>query len=81
MTARYDHGDAELAHHRVGPGCDRDGRDRRVFEQDRLDLERVHVVAAAYVHLADAAGDAQPPGLVDRTEVTGSEPSVGVERA
>ena len=76
----HDHGHADLAHHRVGPGDDRDRGDGGMLGEHRLDLHRVHVVAAADVHLLAPADEPQPALVVDPAEVARAHRAVGVER-
>ena len=72
--------DADLAHHVVGPGHDRDRGDVGVRRQHALDLDGVHVVPAAHVHLLAAADEPQAALVVDPTEVAGAHEPVGGER-
>ena len=53
---------------------------RGVLGEHGFDLHRVHVVAAAHVHLLVAADEAQPPGIVDPPEVARAHEAVGRER-
>ena len=48
--------------------------------QHALDLDRVHVVPAAHVHLLAPADEAEPALVVDPTEVAGAHETVGGER-
>ena len=79
-VARHDGRDADLAHHVVGAGHDRDRGDVGMRREHALDLDRVHVVAAAHVHLLAAADEAQPAAIVDPAEVAGAHEAVGGER-
>ncbi len=77
---RDDDRDTDLAHHVVGPGHDRDRRDVGMGREHALDLDRVDVVAAAYVHLLAATDEAQAAAVVDPAEVAGADEAVGSER-
>ncbi len=70
---------ADLAEHRIREPDHGDLGDRRVLGQHRLHLGGVHVVPAADVHLLEPADDAQVAVLVDRAEVAGVQPAVGVD--
>ena len=75
----HDERDADLAEHGIGYAQHRDLRDRRMLRQHALDLGRVHVVAAADVHLAAPPDERQVAALVEEAEIAGREPAVGAE--
>src|SRR5207244_697424 len=75
----HDEGDADLAEHRVGYAEDCDLRDRRVLGQHALDLARIHVVAAADVHLAAATHEREIGARVEGPEITRRQPTVRAE--
>ena len=70
----------DLAEARVGHADHRHLRDARVAQQEVLDLGRVRVEPADDEHVLDAADDAQVAVGVDRAEVAGVQPAVGVDR-
>ena len=76
-VARHDDGDADLAHHRVGPGDHRHVGHAGVGGQRGLDLGRVHVVAAADEHLLGPPGEAHQAVGLDAGQVAGPQPAVG----
>ena len=78
-VARDDGRDADLAHDVVGSGHHRDGGDVGMGRQHALDLDRIHVVTAPYVHLLAPAHESQPATIVDPTEVAGAHEAVGGE--
>ena len=80
-VTRDDDGDADLAHHIVGPRDDHACGDVRVRGQLRLDLHRVHVVATADVHLLRPSREPEQPALVELPEVAGAEPAAVEHRA
>ena len=71
---------ADLAHHVVGARHHRDRGDVGVRGEHAFDLDRVHVVAAAHVHLLAPADEAEPAAVVDPAEIPGAHESVGGER-
>ena len=80
--ARVEHDERhpDLAEAFVGDADHRDLRDPRVPQQQVLDLGRVRVEAADDEHVLDAPDDAQVAVGVERAEVAGVQPSVGVDR-
>ena len=75
---RHDEGGDELTPLLVGRSADRDVGHRRVLAQDRLDRFRPHVLAAGDDQVALASVDGDESLVVDRSEIAGREPAVGV---
>ena len=76
----HDDGDDALAPLLVGHPDHRGLGDRRVLEQDVLDLGGGDVLAAADDRVVGAALDEQVALVVEPAAVAGGEPAVGVER-
>ena len=68
--------DPDLAHHQIGLRNDRDRGHVGMVRQHRFDLDRIHVVAAADVHLLGAADEPKAALLVEPTEV--ARPDVAI---
>ena len=64
----------------VGHADHRGLRDAWMAQQQVLDLGRVRVEAADDEHVLDATDDAQVAVGVERAEIAGVQPSVGVDR-
>src|SRR5439155_7246323 len=75
-----DEGDADLADHGRGYSDHRDALDARMQREHVLHFERVHVVAAADVHLGDAPAQLEVAVVAETTEVAGEDPSVVGQR-
>ena len=79
--SRDDHdGHADLTHDVVGAGHDRERGEVGVGREHALDLNGIHVVTAAYVHLLAAPDEPEPAAVVDPTEIAGAHEAVGGER-
>src|SRR6516164_2250545 len=70
---------ADLSHPLVGDADHGGLGDGRVLHQEPLDLGRVGVEPADDEHVLLAADDLQVAAVVDRAEVTGVQPAVGVD--
>src|SRR5689334_3993165 len=77
--ARHDEGRDVLAARRVRDADDVRGGDRRVRDEDRLDLRRSDVDAGRLDDVLDPAEEVQRAVLVEPAEVAGVEEAVGVE--
>ena len=77
----HDERQAHLAEARVGHPHHRHPADRGVGEEQVLDLGRVRVEAADDEHVFLAPDDAEAAALVERAEVAGVQPTIGVDRA
>ena len=51
-----------------------------MLTQTILDLDGIHVVATAYVHLGAATGEMEIAAGIEESEISGEEPTVGVDR-
>jgi len=78
--AQRDEGAGAFSQPRVGIADQRGREHRRVLEQQVLDLDDRHVLAAADDDVLDAAVDADVALVVQIGEVAGVEPPAGVER-
>src|SRR5215468_8274536 len=65
---------------RVGPADDGHVRNRRVAEQDGLQLGRRHLVSLVLDQFLDPVGHVEPPAGVGGDDVAGVDPSAGVDR-
>ena len=81
--ARREHDErlADFTEPLVGHADDGDLRDARVAQHEVLDLGRVRVEPTDDEHVLDAADDAQVAVGVERAEVAGVQPTVGVDRS
>src|SRR6185369_867205 len=77
---QHDEGLGHLPGQHVGPADDRRVRHRRMGQHDALELGRRHLVSLVLDQLLDPVGHVEPPGLVGGDDVTGVDPSVGVDR-
>ena len=73
---RHDHRADLLAHHRVGHADDRDLADAGRAGERVLDLDAVHVLAAAVDHVLLAVDDLDEAVVVDPRQVAGVQPAV-----
>ena len=69
-----------LAEHVVRDADHRGVDDRRVLEQRGLDLDAVHVLAAADDHVLGPVDDEDEALVVDAGDVAGVQPAVGEGR-
>src|SRR6185437_6536786 len=74
--ARHADGDANLAPYRIGHAKHRDLADRGMGEDLFLDLARMDVGAAGYVHVRGAAGNVDKTFRIHMAEIAGAKPAV-----
>src|SRR5690606_24823444 len=70
----------DLAEHVVGAWHDDNVEDRRVQNQDQLDLDQIDIVPTTNEHLLQPPGQPQQPPLVDANEVTDVDPTIPQRR-
>jgi hypothetical protein len=79
LAAGHDHRDGDLAVGRVWAGDHGSVGDRRVGEQQHLQLGGRDLVGADLDQLLEPVGDEHVAVVVDVAEVAGAQPAVGVE--